>query len=172
MSLPSVAPEPPRGVNELMLHLLGSRLSCFVERSLPFRLIVWRLAPRAMALLGGRLPPFMPVAAGVLETRDARNGRPHRRAVVYFSDGDDFVVVPSKGGMATDPHWLENAVASPEVTFGGQPFRAEVVEDEDERARLVELGDTYYPPYAVYRTHAAHSGRRIPILRLIREASS
>jgi len=149
-----------------MLKLLSSRLSCSLERSLPFRLIVWRLAPRAMAVGGGRLPSFMPFAAGLLETRDARNGSPHRRAVVYFNDGEDVVLVPSKGGMATDPHWLENAVANPEVTFGGQRFRAEVVADEDEPARLVRLGDTYYPPYIAYRAHAARHGRRIPVLRL------
>jgi deazaflavin-dependent oxidoreductase (nitroreductase family) len=167
MALPYVAPEPPRGVDKLVLDLLSSRLSCFLERSLPFRLIVWRLGPRAMALVGGRLPSFMPFAAGLLETRDARNGKLHRRAAVYFNDGEDVVVVPSKGGMATDPHWLENAVASPEVTFGGQRFRAAVVMDEAERERLVELGDTYYPPYAAYRAHAARRGRQIPVLRLV-----
>ncbi len=166
MALPHVAPEPPRGVDKLMLKALDTRLSGFLERSLPFRLIVWRLAPRAMALIGGRLPSFMPFAAGVLETRDARNGKTHRRAAVYFNDGEDVVLVPSKGGMATDPHWLENAVASPEVTFGGEPFRAEVVED-GERARLIELGDAYYPPYIAYRAHAARYGRRIPVLRLV-----
>jgi len=166
MALPHVAPEPPRGLDKLMLKLLDTRLGSFLERSLPFRLIVWRLAPRAMALIGGRLPSFMPLAAGVLETRDARNGRPHRRAVVYFNDGEDVVLVPSKGGMATDPHWLENAVASPEVTFGGERFRAELVEDGDERTRLIELGDVYYPPYVSYRAHAARYERRIPVLRL------
>ena len=170
MALPPVTPEPARGVDKLMLKLLDTRLGGFLERSLPFRLIVWRLAPRAMALIGGRLPSFMPLAAGVLVTRDARNGRPHRRAVVYFNDGEDAVLVPSKGGMATDPHWLENALVSPEVTFGGERFRAELVEDVDERARLIELGDAYYPPYVSYRAHAARHGRRIPVLRLVPRA--
>jgi len=167
LSLPHVAPEPPRGANRLVLRLLSGRLSCALERSLPFRLLVWRLGPRAMALTGRRLPSFLPLAAAVLETRDARNGRPHRRAIVYFNDGEDVIVVPSKGGMASDPHWLENAIAHPEVSFGGQPFRAEVVTDAGERARLIELGDTYYPPYVSYRAHAARYGRTIPALRLV-----
>jgi hypothetical protein len=170
MALPHVAPEPPRGLSRFVLSLLSSPLSCFLERSLPFRLIVWRLGPRVMALLGGRLPTFMPLAAGVLETRDVRNGKLHRRAAVYFNDGEDVVLVPSKGGMATDPHWLENALASPEVTFGGEAFRAELVTDEAEWSRLVELGDAYYPPYVVYRAHAARHGRRIPVLRLVRSS--
>ncbi len=166
MALPHVAPEPPHGANRLLMRLLSGRLSCAFERSLPFRLIVWRLAPRAMALAGGRLP-LPGFAAGLLVTRDARNGRPHRRAAVYFNDGEDVIVVPSKGGMASDPHWLENALADPEVSFGGQSFRAELVADAAERARLQALGDAYYPPYMAYRAHAARHGRRIPLLRLV-----
>jgi len=167
MSLPHVAPEPPRGANRLVMRLLSGRLSCALERSLPFRLIVWRLTPRLIALTGGRLPSFLPFGAGLLVTRDARNGKPHRRAAVYFNDGEDVIVVPSKGGMASDPHWLTNALASPEVGFGGQPFRAELVTDESERVRLQALGDAYYPPYIAYRAHAARHGRRIPLLRLV-----
>jgi deazaflavin-dependent oxidoreductase (nitroreductase family) len=170
-TLPHVTPEPPRGIGKLVLRLLSTRLNCALERSLPFRLIVWRLVPRAMRAFGKRLPPVLPFAAGLLETRDARNGRPHRRAVVYFNDGENVVLVPSKGGMPSDPHWLENAIADPDVTFGNQRFRAEVVADEDEQARLRALGDTYYPPYVTYRTHAARYGRRIPILRLIPQGS-
>jgi deazaflavin-dependent oxidoreductase (nitroreductase family) len=167
-ALPHVAPEPPSGVNRVVLRILSTRLSGALERSLPFRLVAWRLAPRVARLFGDRLP-LMPFAAAVLETRDARNGRPHRRAVVYFNDGESVVLVPSKGGMPTDPHWLENAIAEPDVKFGGERFRAEAVEDERERTRLWALGDTYYPPYATYRSHAARYGRRIPILRLVAE---
>lgn len=85
-TLPYVSPEPPRGIGKLILRLLSTRLNCALERSLPFRLIVWRLMPRIMRAFGKRLPPVLPFAAGLLETRDARNGRPHRRAVVYFND--------------------------------------------------------------------------------------
>jgi deazaflavin-dependent oxidoreductase (nitroreductase family) len=166
-TLPHVTPEPPRGTGKLIARLLSTRLNCALERSLPFRLIVWRLAPRVMRAFGKGLPPVLPFAADLLETRDARNGRPHRRAVVYFNDGENVVLVPSKGGMPTDPYWLENAIADPDVTFGGQRFRAEVVADGNEQARLRTLGDAYYPPYVTYRAHAARHGRRIPILRLV-----
>ncbi|MBJ7329213.1 MAG: nitroreductase family deazaflavin-dependent oxidoreductase [Solirubrobacteraceae bacterium] len=162
--LPHIAPDPPRGVQRLIARLLSSRLNGALERSLPFRLIVWRLVPRVMRR-GGRLP-MLSFAASVLETRDVRNGKPHRRAVVYFHDAGDVILVPSKGGMPTDPHWFENAVADPDVTFGGDAFRAEVVGDAGERERLWEIGDAYYPAYAAYRAHAARSGREIPILRL------
>ena len=56
---------------------------------------------------------------------------------------------------------------NPDVTFGGQPFRAEVIDDESERSRLWQLADSVFPPYATYREKTARAGRTIPILRLI-----
>lgn len=162
---PHVSPKPPRGVRKLLLGLLGSRLSCALERSLPFRLVVWRLAPRMMRIFGDRLPGA-PFAAAVLETRDARNGDRHRRAAVYFNDGEDVILVPSKAGMSSDPHWLANTLAEPDVRFGGGTYRAELVAEAEERDRLWALGDAYFPSYATYRAHAARFGREIPILRL------
>jgi hypothetical protein len=50
--------------------------------------------------------------------------------------------------------------------FGGRPFRVEVVDDEAARARLWELADLVFPPYADYRASAARVGRTIPILQL------
>jgi hypothetical protein len=68
--------------------------------------------------------------------------------------------------MASHPAWYHNAVADPDVSLGGRPFRAEVVTDEAERERLWELADRVFPPYASYRRRAAAAGRTIPILRL------
>lgn len=164
-ALPRVPPDPPRGIRKLLLRLLSSRPACAFERSLPFRLFVWRLTPRLMRLAGDRLP-MAPFAAAVLETRDPRDGSPHRRAVVYFNDGEDVILVASKGGMSSDPHWFDNALADPEVGFGGERFRAEVVAPGSERQRLWALGDAYFPSYVSYRAHAARFGREIPLLRL------
>src|SRR6476469_7394547 len=164
-NLPHVEPDPPRGAQRMLVRLLGTRVFAALERSLPNRLF-WRIAPRLMRLTG-RLTSLRPFPVGLLETRDQRNGRPHRRVVIYFHDGDRVIVVPSKAGMPTDPFWFENAVADPEVRFGGHPFRAEAVAAEAELARLWGLADRFYPPYAGFRERAASSGRTIPILRLV-----
>ncbi len=163
--LPHVAPDPPRGAQRTFIRLLDTSVFSALKRSLPNRLF-WRLAPRLMRLTG-RLTSLRPFPVGLLETRDQRNGRPHRRVVIYFHDGDRVIVIPSKAGMPTDPFWFENAVADPEVHFGGHPFRAEAVAGEDELARLWGLADRFYPPYAGFRERAARSGRTIPILRLV-----
>ncbi len=145
---------------------MSGRAFTAVERSLPFRLVAWRLAPRLLHASGGRLAALLPFPAAVIETRDARNGRPHRRVVVYFHDGDRVVVAASKAGMASDPHWYRNAVADSHVRFAGRPHRADSVTDADERARLWELADLAYPPNAAARLAAARHGRTVPLLQL------
>jgi deazaflavin-dependent oxidoreductase (nitroreductase family) len=164
--IPHAEPVEPTGPRRLILGLMSSPLMAAAERSLPFRLVVWRLAPRLMRLTGGRLAALLPFPAAVIETRDLRNGRPHRRVVIYFNDGDSVIVVPSRAGGPRDPFWLENAVADPAVRLGRRAFRAAVVADEAKQARLWELAERLYPPNATYRAHAARSGRRIPLLEL------
>lgn len=164
--LPHVEPAPPRGARRMLVRAMGGRAFTAVERSLPFRLIVWRLAPRLMRLTGGRLAALLPFPAEVIETRDPRNGRPHRRVVVYFHDDDRVTVAASKGGMAHDPQWYRNALADPEVRFAGWAYRAQTVTDAGELARLWTLADRVYPPHAASRAHAARSGRTIPLVQL------
>lgn len=53
-----------------------------------------------------------------------------------------------------------------DVMLGGQPFHAEIVEDEQQRARLWRLADIVFPAFASYRDSAALAGRKIPILQL------
>ena len=68
--------------------------------------------------------------------------------------------------MPEHPAWFHNLRAHPEVTFGGVPMRATVVEDDAERERLWALADRVFAPYATYRREAAESGREIPIVQL------
>jgi deazaflavin-dependent oxidoreductase (nitroreductase family) len=121
-----------------------------------------------MRLTRGRLGFGLLLPTAVLETRGARTQQTRRNAVIYFHDGDRVTVVASKLGLPENPAWLHNLRANPDVKLGDQPFRAEVVEDEASRARLWELADRVFPPYAAYRQRAARSGRTIPIVQLIR----
>jgi deazaflavin-dependent oxidoreductase (nitroreductase family) len=164
--LPHIEPAPPRGARRALMRPMSGRAFTAVERSLPFRLIVWRLAPRLVRITGGWLAALLPFPAAVIETRDARNGRPHRRLVVYFHDGDRVTVIASKGGMADDPHWYRNALAVPDVRFGGQACRAQPVTDARELSRLWTLADRAYPPHAASRAHAARRERTIPLMQL------
>jgi deazaflavin-dependent oxidoreductase (nitroreductase family) len=128
--------------------------------------IAWKLDPYLLKLTGGRIGSGGPLASALLETRGAKTGLPRRNATLYFHAGDRVIIIPSKQGRATDPAWYHNLRKHPDVVFGGQPFRAEVVEDEAERERLWELADRVFPPFADYREWTAREGRVIPIVQL------
>jgi deazaflavin-dependent oxidoreductase (nitroreductase family) len=127
---------------------------------------VWKLDPHVLRWTGGRFGLGFPLPTALLETTGARSGRPRANGVIYFHDGDDVILVPSKAGAPEHPAWFHNAVAHPDVRLGGHPFRAAVVEGEGERARVWGLADRLFPPYAAYRARAAEVGRTIPLLRL------
>jgi deazaflavin-dependent oxidoreductase (nitroreductase family) len=128
--------------------------------------VVWKLDPRLMRLTRGRLGMGLVMPTALLETRGAKSGAPRSNVVIYFHDGERVTIVASKLGLPQHPGWFHNLRADPDVTFGGVPMRATVVEDESERSRLWDLADRVFAPYAVYREEAARAGRTIPIVQL------
>ncbi len=93
--------------------------------------------------------------------------------LVSGRDGDDWIVVGSKGGAPTHPTWLGNIKANPEVdvevpTDGGtEKFkaRAHVVDDRAERDRLYAEMTKIWPSFADYQKR---TDRLIPVVRLER----
>lgn len=130
------------------------------------RHVGWKVDPYLLRLTNGRLGTGLVIPTLLLETVGARSGQPRRNGVIYFHDGDSVILVASNAGRPMHPSWFHNARANPDVKLNGQPYRAKVVEDEAERARLWELADRVFPPFASYRESAARSGRTIPILQL------
>jgi deazaflavin-dependent oxidoreductase (nitroreductase family) len=102
----------------------------------------------------------------LLETKGAKSGEIRRNAVIYFHDGSLVTIVASKAGAPKHPAWFHNLEADPDVTFGGIPMRATVIEDEAERQRIWKLADRVFAPYATYRREAAAANRTIPIVQL------
>jgi len=161
-TLRHVDPQAPRGpFYRAYVRFLGTRLAAWLSRR-----VVWKVDPHLMRLTRGRLGMGLIVPTALLETRGARSGRVRRNGVIYFHDGERVTIVASKLGAPEHPAWFYNARANPEVLLGGRPFRAEQVEDEAERARIWELADRVFPPYATYRERAGRVGRTIPIFRL------
>jgi deazaflavin-dependent oxidoreductase (nitroreductase family) len=89
-----------------------------------------------------------------------------RNAVIYFHDEDRVTIIASLAGAERHPAWFHNLRANPDVTFGGIPMRATVVEDAAERERLWARADRVFAPYATYRRDAAKANRTIPIVQL------
>jgi deazaflavin-dependent oxidoreductase (nitroreductase family) len=122
--------------------------------------------PHLLRLTKGRIGTGLIIPTVLLETVGARSGQPRRNGVIYFHDGDRVVLAASNAGRPTHPSWFFNARANPDVKLNGRPFRAEVVENDVELARLWRLGDNVFPPFAAYRERAARSNRVIPLLQL------
>jgi deazaflavin-dependent oxidoreductase (nitroreductase family) len=162
-ALPYADPRACRGpLYRAYARLVGTRPLGRLSRR-----TAWKVDPYLMRLTGGRGGMGLLLPTALLETRGARTGRLRRNGVIYFHDGDRVIVIASKLGLPEHPAWFHNLRANPDVKLGGRPFRAEVVDDPDDRTRLWELADRVLPAYAAYRERAGRAGRTIPIVRLV-----
>jgi deazaflavin-dependent oxidoreductase (nitroreductase family) len=99
-----------------------------------------------------------------------RSGVERVSPLLYLADGDDLVVVASKGGVDSHPAWFHNVTAHPNTTVElGSERRAVVarVASDEERARLWPLVVDVYAPYESYQ---GHTERTIPLVILRRAA--
>lgn len=131
----------------------------------------WKLDPLLLRLTRGRVATTLVFPTALLETRGARSGQQRRNAIIYFHDGDLVTIAASNAGDSRHPAWYHNLRAHPDVTFGGIPMRATLVDDDAERERLWVLADRVFPAFPRYRRDAATVNRTIPIVQLTRPAS-
>ena len=105
----------------------------------------------------------------LLTTTGAKTGQPRVAPLVYTTDGDDYVIIASKGGAPTNPDWYHNIVANPEVTveIGTETFPARARVAGDDRDRLFDQQAALMPNFAEYQQNTT---RRIPVVVLERIA--
>jgi deazaflavin-dependent oxidoreductase (nitroreductase family) len=106
----------------------------------------------------------------VLTTTGRKSGEPRKVALIYAADGDDCIVVASKGGAPKHPAWYLNLEADPEVTVQVKGDRYPAVArtaTPEERERLWKLVNEQWPNYEVYTTRTS---RVIPVVILSRKA--
>jgi deazaflavin-dependent oxidoreductase (nitroreductase family) len=162
-----VDPHASRGpIYRAYVRLASSRLATWLSKKAIWSAIVWRIDPHLMRLTRGRLGTGLLLPTALLQTRGARTGLVRRNGVIYFHDGERVTVIASQAGRPSNPSWFYNVRANPDVLLGGQPFHAEIVEEEAERQRLWKLADRVFPAFASYRESAARAGRTIPIIQL------
>lgn len=116
--------------------------------------------------VGHRVPGGPPML--LLDHVGAKSGAKRTSPLVYTQDGDDIVLVASKGGSPKNPAWFHNLKANPETTvqIGSEkrPVRARVATDE-ERERLWPKVVETYSGYAGYQKRTS---RKIPLVVLER----
>ena len=132
---------------------------------------IWNLITGANVALyrltGGRLGArIRGVPVLLLEHVGRRSGERRTAPLMYLEDGEDLVIVASKGGAPAHPAWWLNLKANPRTTVQvGSAKRAVAAREAapDERSalwpRLVEL----YPDYEEYQRR---TDREIPVVIL------
>jgi len=135
----------------------------------------WPLLRRLMGLhaviyrasggrIGHRVPGLPPTL--LLDHVGAKSHVERTTPLLYARDGENFVIVASKGGYPRNPAWYHNLLAHPDtaVQIGGerQDVHARLASDE-ERERLWPLVVSAYPAYAGYQRR---TDRLIPLVVL------
>jgi F420H(2)-dependent quinone reductase len=151
------------------------RLLDTLERVFRSRVGTWaainvgqRVDPHLMRLTRGRVRLAVTAPTVLLTHTGAKSGKRRTTPLLYFTDGEDVVLIASKGGAAHHPAWYHNVKANPEVeaSTDGRPVPYLAHEAEGaERERLWQLATTLYAGYDDYQDKA-RSHRTIPVIVL------
>jgi F420H(2)-dependent quinone reductase len=123
------------------------------------------LYQRTGGRIGGDVPGLGKML--LLDHVGAKSGTKRTAPLLYFTDGDNIVIVASKGGFPKHPAWYHNLIANPDTTVQvGRENRAvhARVATPEERERLWPMAVKAYRGYADYQ--ARSKGREIPLVVL------
>ena len=104
----------------------------------------------------------------LLTTTGRKSGNATTTPLIYDLDGDNPVIVASKGGAPEHPGWYRNLQKHPEaeVQIKGEKFRVRARDAEGgERERLWKQMNRMWPHYDEYQTK---TDRQIPVVVLER----
>ena len=114
--------------------------------------------------IGGKFLRGAPVM--LMTTTGCKSGKPRTAPLIYLENGDDLVIVASKGGMSRHPAWYRNLEANPdvEVEIGSErrKMRARRVSDEEKAEFWPKLTQIYRD----YDDYQARTDRNIPVVVL------
>ena len=102
----------------------------------------------------------------ILTTTGRHSGQPRTHALIYGRDGDDYLVVASKGGAPQHPAWYLNLEANPEVEVQvkGDKMRALArTATPEEKQKLWPIMTKQWPAYDGYQEK---TDRDIPVVIL------
>ena len=106
----------------------------------------------------------------LLDTTGSKSGLSRVIPLAYLADGERLVVIASKGGAPSNPHWYYNLAANPDVRVevGAEQFDAQAtVAQEPERTTLYEKMEAVSSAFSTYKQKAAP--RIIPVVILTRK---
>jgi deazaflavin-dependent oxidoreductase (nitroreductase family) len=105
----------------------------------------------------------------ILTTKGRKSGEQRSTPLIYGRNGDDYVIVASKGGAPAHPGWYLNLSEDPEVDVQvkADRFKAHArTATPDEKPELWDIMTGEWPDYDEYQRH---TDREIPVVVLERE---
>ena len=100
----------------------------------------------------------------IVTNQGNRTGGIRKTPLMRVKDGDNYVLVGSRGGAPTNPQWVYNLRADQDVEVRDATevytMRVREVEQGAERDRLWEISVAAFPPYAEYQERTS---RLIPV---------
>ncbi|WP_343600148.1 nitroreductase family deazaflavin-dependent oxidoreductase [Mycobacterium sp.] len=163
--IPRVDPHArPATWKRVIQRLAATRAGAAAHRTLaaPLDASIMRATRGRVSLSMGALPVV------VLTSTGARSGQPRETPLVYFTDGDDVILIASNYGGARHPNWSYNLLAHPDCELhigehGGRFVAREVTGAQ--RDRLFALGGELYHGYVDY-ANRTDGVRTIRVFRL------
>lgn len=105
----------------------------------------------------------------ILFTKGRKSGEERANALIFEPDGDDYLIVASRGGTPTPPAWFLNLEAdgdAVEVQVKGDRFKARPrIATDEEKPRMWEKMVAAWPDYDAYQQK---TDRVIPVVVLER----
>ena len=100
----------------------------------------------------------------IVTNRGNLTGAIRKTPLMRVKDGNNYVLVGSRGGAPKNPVWVYNLRADGDVEIRDEAdvytMRVREIEEGEERARLWALAVAAFPPYEEYQGRTA---RRIPV---------
>jgi deazaflavin-dependent oxidoreductase (nitroreductase family) len=115
---------------------------------------------------GGRIGAWAGLPTLLLSVTGRKSGKTYSTPLVYFRDGDSYVVVGSDGAAKRDPQWWKNLQVNPIAVVREGRKKLEVkahLATGPERERLWEAGKAVNPMWAKYQTRTQ---RELPVVVL------
>jgi deazaflavin-dependent oxidoreductase (nitroreductase family) len=114
----------------------------------------------------GRIGKWIGIPTLLLSVTGRKSGLVRTTPLVYFEDGDNYVIVGSDGAARRDPQWWKNLQQNPQATIrvGRDKFPVKAsLATGDERDRLWQIGTDILPAWAEYQTQTE---RLLPVVVL------
>ena len=117
---------------------------------------------------GGRIGHSLPGLPQMLllDHRGAKSGKERTLPLLYVRDGEDLVLVASKGGHPKHPAWYHNLRANPETTVQVGSERREVRARQATAAERKRLWPKAVRLYSGFKGYQQRAPREIPLMIL------